>query len=533
METIIIVGGPDIKPDPIEDSTADSHDYDHEWQSMPDPPDRPPVASSDVTFTVSPEDQMSITFNSFIQTKHLGAPSAGCFRPHDYIIVADRKKRFRKDRFYFELGGRRLLPHETWEEQPGVPGIPKTVYIIFEDDAATFQVDYAENWADLAVQSTHAGHERDRMRTVMAPLVVCKSDTFGGTGLFARVDLSPNQLHVHYWGAFHPARSVLAGANSKFLMEDVRGDFFDGAAIDHGYAKYINHSPTPNMIRVVADYPYLVFTNNKPVRAGDELFSDYGPHYSYQAHHFVRGAPPRTLPAAFSAPAPVARNEHLVGIDSDWLALHDTHGHLFYQHAATTDVRVTLPARVDDFSGNQALLSERILTADDVRRLYDNLADPMFVLHHLDASRVPALWTVPQTFTRFLDILKHDRGPFSVNLGQNKFAPQHIASLEQTITSSNVCFYFFSPNDHNFSNVFWSATVKRNQERLVDAYRRKGWRVPWFMYCFEDTSISTYSQDLPTVNHWIQTGVNDRALWADFAKHPWNTAFTRLQLFRD
>jgi hypothetical protein len=428
------------------------------------------------------------------------------------------------------MGGARLMPHETWGEQPAFVGGERTVQLIFEDDAPTFQVDHTEDWANLDVQSVHAVHELERMKSAIAPLVIAKSDAFGGTGLFARVGLSPGQLHVHYWGQFHNGKSVPGGTGSKYLMEDVRGNFFDGSAIEHGLAKYINHSSTPNMIRVVADYPYLVFTNQSAVRAGDELFSDYGPNYNYNLHNFVRGIMPQLGLAAFSAATPVARNEHLVGIDSKWLELRDAQGHPFYQHADTSDVRVSLPAR-DDFAANRALLTERLSSAEDVHRAHGNLADPAFMLHHLDASGIPEVWIVPETFKQLLDMLKHERGPFSVNLGCNRFSPEHITSLEQAITSSNVCFYFFSPNDHNFTNVFWTSNVKANQDRRVDEYRRKGWRVPWFMYRPEDTSVSTYSQDQPTVNQWIQAGTTERGLWKDFATHPWNYAFMHSQLF--
>jgi hypothetical protein len=532
METIVIVGGPTIEPEPVEDTPrSPSHDSDHEWQSIPDVPDRV-ITSSDVTYKVDAEHTISITLDNFSQIKRLGSASAGCFRPHDYIVVGDRKKRFRTNRYHFEFGGKRLLPHETWAEQPAFVQGERTVQLIFEDDAPTFQVDYTEDWANIDVQSVHASHELDRMRSIMAPLVVSKSDTFGGDGLFARVDLSPGQLHVHYWGQFYGAKSVLAGANSKYLMEDARGDFFDGSAVGPGFAKFINHSATPNMIRVVSDYPYLVFTNHSPVRAGDELFSDYGPNYNYKLHNFVRGVKPRTELAAFASPTRVARDDHLVGIDSKWLALHDTNHHPFFQHVGTSDVRVKLPTPADDFSGNQALLTERIATAEDVDRLYGNLADPAFMLHHLDASGVPELWKVQHTFERLTEILKHDHGPFSVNLGCNKFSPDHFTFLDQAITTSNVSFYYFSPSDHNFTNVFWSSNVRKNQDRLVDTYRRNGWRVPWFMYRPEDTSVSTYSQDQPTVNHWIQAGTTERKLWKDFATHPWNNAFVRLQLLR-
>jgi len=519
METIIIKGGAESSPTDERPSVlVESSELDHPWQSF-GTHDQP--VSPD-TFRVDPDEAASDTLDIFIKINRLGPPSGGCFRPHDYIIVADRNKRFRKDRYHFEINEQQVQPHEAWKENTHFAAGVRTVFLVYEDDAPVFQIDYNEEWADVSVQTANAQLE------TQAPLLECKPDAFGGTGLFARVDLPPGKLHLHYWGEMHKGNPRLA---SKYLMEDVRGNWFDGDAVPFGLARFVNHSPAPNMTRVVSNYPYLVFTNNTTVRAGEELVSDYGPNYNYKTHKFERGIPCVPETSAFVAPTPVARDDHLVGIDSDWLQLLNLQGHPFYQHAVTSDVRVYLPVRSDIFATNQAQMVERILTKEDVHRLYANLADTSFKLHHLQASHVPALWQVPETFKQLLSILKHDRGPFSVNLGSSAFTPEHLSDLEHAFTSSNVCFYFFSPSTHNFPNQFWTECVKTNQKRLIDSYRHKGWRIPWFMYRAEDTTLSTYSQDQPTVNNWIQTEAAERGLWEDFSVVPWNAEFVRSRSF--
>ena len=69
---------------------------------------------------------------------------------------------------------------------------------------------------------------------------------------------------------------------------ELRGEFFDGTPID-SLARRINHRAARNMEFVEDESsPYAQLELIQPVRAGEQLFVDYGPTYAYSAHRFAR-----------------------------------------------------------------------------------------------------------------------------------------------------------------------------------------------------------------------------------------------------
>ena len=68
-----------------------------------------------------------------------------------------------------------------------------------------------------------------------------------------------------------------------------RGEFFDATPIEQ-LGKYVNHSRRHRNLAFTddEDSPFVMLELTKKVRAGQQLFTDYGPSYNYAAHGFTR-----------------------------------------------------------------------------------------------------------------------------------------------------------------------------------------------------------------------------------------------------
>ena len=69
---------------------------------------------------------------------------------------------------------------------------------------------------------------------------------------------------------------------------ELGAEYFDGTPVD-SLARRINHR-TPGNMEFVEDEtnPYAQLELIEPVRAGEQLFVDYGPSYAYDEHGFAR-----------------------------------------------------------------------------------------------------------------------------------------------------------------------------------------------------------------------------------------------------
>ena len=69
---------------------------------------------------------------------------------------------------------------------------------------------------------------------------------------------------------------------------ELEGEYFDGTPVD-SLARRINHRAPGNMEFVEDETnPYAQLELIEPVRAGEQLFVDYGPSYAYDEHGFAR-----------------------------------------------------------------------------------------------------------------------------------------------------------------------------------------------------------------------------------------------------
>ena len=75
---------------------------------------------------------------------------------------------------------------------------------------------------------------------------------------------------------------------NAYIMEH-NGEYFDGEPVEQ-LAKYVNHSRRNRNLDFVesADNPMVQLELRRDVRAGEQLFTDYGSDYPYEAHGFIR-----------------------------------------------------------------------------------------------------------------------------------------------------------------------------------------------------------------------------------------------------
>lgn len=119
---------------------------------------------------------------------------------------------------------------------------------------------------------------------------------YGGSGLFAKRALKKGDVTLRYFGEIYASRREYSEAlqteerEGGYLMETKHG-FFDGDKIDQ-FAKYVNHrtNPSPHMKFVgtkdTTDYVRMELV--KSVKAGEQIFADYGGGYDYRAMEFKR-----------------------------------------------------------------------------------------------------------------------------------------------------------------------------------------------------------------------------------------------------
>eukprot|EP01045_Picozoa_sp_COSAG04_P007742 COSAG04_NODE_412_length_14743_cov_74.925294_6_plen_214_part_00 len=147
---------------------------------------------------------------------------------------------------------------------------------------------HAGSYQDLGTQRRLAAAEA----AAMAELVEVRDAPGMDKGLFARRDLAEGELALSYFGRHFPGHSQYIEAfprdDGGYVMEH-RGEFFDGEPIEH-LGKYVNHSRSRRNLEFVddSDSPYVQLLLTRAVRAGEQLFTDYGPSYRYEAHGFTR-----------------------------------------------------------------------------------------------------------------------------------------------------------------------------------------------------------------------------------------------------
>ena len=94
---------------------------------------------------------------------------------------------------------------------------------------------------------------------------------------------------------------------------ELEGEYFDGTPVD-SLARRINHRAPGNMEFVDDETnPYAQLELIAPVRAGEQLFVDYGPSYAYDEHGFARytGAGPPQLVGDTISAAQAARLDEI------------------------------------------------------------------------------------------------------------------------------------------------------------------------------------------------------------------------------
>ena len=146
---------------------------------------------------------------------------------------------------------------------------------------------FAGAYQDLATQQRLANEEASRLATV----VEIRDAGPMGEGLFALRDLQPGELQLSYFGKHYAGESRylddFPNDDAVNVME-LEGEYFDGTPVD-SLARRINHRAPGNMEFVNDETnPYAQLELIAPVRAGDQLFVDYGPSYAYGAHRFAR-----------------------------------------------------------------------------------------------------------------------------------------------------------------------------------------------------------------------------------------------------
>ena len=146
---------------------------------------------------------------------------------------------------------------------------------------------FAGAYQDLATQQRLADEEKERL----ADIVEIRDAGPMGEGLFALQDLQPGELQLSYFGQHYAGESRylddFPNDDAMNVME-LQGEYFDGTPID-SLARRVNHRVPANMEFLDDDInPYAQLELIAPVRAGQQLFADYGPTYAYSTHGFAR-----------------------------------------------------------------------------------------------------------------------------------------------------------------------------------------------------------------------------------------------------
>ena len=147
---------------------------------------------------------------------------------------------------------------------------------------------YAGAYQDEGTQRQLAAEEMSRMGL----LVEVRAVPGMGSGLFAKRDLAKGQLVLGYFGKHYASESLydeaFPDADGGYVMAH-RGEYFDGEGIEQ-LAKYVNHNRKLRNLEFVddEDSPYVQLRLTRAVKAGQQLFTDYGDQYPYAAHGFTR-----------------------------------------------------------------------------------------------------------------------------------------------------------------------------------------------------------------------------------------------------
>ena len=146
---------------------------------------------------------------------------------------------------------------------------------------------FAGAYQDLATQQRLADEEKERLATV----VEIRDAGAMGEGLFALQDLEPGELQLSYFGKHYAGESRylddFPNDDAANVME-LQGEYFDATPVD-SLARRVNHRVPGNMEFIDDEInPYAQLELIAPVRAGEQLFVDYGPSYPYSAHRFAR-----------------------------------------------------------------------------------------------------------------------------------------------------------------------------------------------------------------------------------------------------
>jgi hypothetical protein len=150
---------------------------------------------------------------------------------------------------------------------------------------------YAGAYQDEATQQQLATEEMSRMGLLVEVRAVPGMGQ-GHHGLFAVRNLAKGQLVLSYFGKHYASESLYDEAfpndDGGYVMAH-RGEYFDGEGIEQ-LGKYVNHNRARRNLEFVddEDSPFVQLRLTKAVRAGQELFTDYGDKYPYEAHGFTR-----------------------------------------------------------------------------------------------------------------------------------------------------------------------------------------------------------------------------------------------------
>lgn len=114
------------------------------------------------------------------------------------------------------------------------------------------------------------------METVAAPVVVRKSRSGTGQGLFAAVSIKKGDFILEYTGTKIP--TVLADiSKSRYLFEIDSEWTIDGSPRSN-IARYINHSCEPNAEAEIHDGKILI-SAVRDIEGGEEVTIDYDTEY--------------------------------------------------------------------------------------------------------------------------------------------------------------------------------------------------------------------------------------------------------------
>ena len=149
---------------------------------------------------------------------------------------------------------------------------------------------YAGAYQNEGTQRQLAAEEMSRMGLLVEVRAV-QGMGQGHHGLFAVRKLAKGQLVLSYFGKHYASESLYDEAFPKddggYVMAH-RGEYFDGEGIEQ-LAKYVNHNRARRNLEFVDDdSPFVQLRLTKAVKAGQQLFTDYGSKYPYEAHKFTR-----------------------------------------------------------------------------------------------------------------------------------------------------------------------------------------------------------------------------------------------------